>query len=111
MSGITTHILNVANGFPASAVPVRLERCAGEEWDLLSETVTDGDGRARLYPADEVLTPGDYRITFDTLAYFTASDSEGFYPTVQIVFTVRDERHHHVPLLLSPFGYSTYRGS
>ena len=110
MSGITTHVLNVASGLPARGVPLRLEERAGEEWRLLCEAATDDDGRARLL-ADENAAAGEYRLSFDTGAYFTASETEGFYPTVQIVFTVRDSRHHHVPLLLSPFGYSTYRGS
>src|SRR5688572_23994212 len=109
MSGITTHILNVATGFPAEGVPLRLESRAGQEWQLLAEATRDDDGRARLI-SEENLSPGDYRVTFDTGAYFIKSGTEGFYPTVQITFTVRDDRHHHVPLLLSPYGYSTYRG-
>ena len=100
MSAITTHVLNTATGAPATGVPVTLEVWR-QDWTLLSRTVTNEDGRARLV---EEAALGRYRITFTIGA-------EAFYPEIAIQFTVRDGRHHHIPLLLSPFGYSTYRGS
>lgn len=114
MSAITTHILDISQGRPAQGVPVTLEfLTAPDEWQRLGSGVTDGDGRLRtLLPSDAQLTPGIYRLTFDTAAYFAAHSLDGFYPAVTIVFTIRDAaQHYHVPLLLSPFGYSTYRGS
>jgi 5-hydroxyisourate hydrolase len=110
---ITTHVLDTAHGRPAQAVPVKLElRDTAGAWQTLGEGVTDADGRLRtLTPAGPV-TPGTYRISFDTAAYFGAHAIAGFFPMVEIQFVVRDgTQHHHVPLLLSPFGYSTYRGS
>ena len=106
MSGITTHVLDTSRGCPAAGVPVVLERAVGSGWDLVGRGTTDADGRARdlLTSAPE---PGRYRLTFDTGSYL----QDGFYPEVSVTFVVGDERHYHVPLLLSPFGYSTYRGS
>ncbi len=109
MSAITTHVLDTARGRPAAGVPVRLERGGL----VLGQGRTDDDGRLRtLLPADAPLEPGVYRLAFDTGAYFRAQGTDSFYPHVAIDFHVRDGgQHHHVPLLLSPFGYSTYRGS
>ena len=101
MSAITTHVLNTARGTPAASVPVILEALREGEWALIAQTETGEDGRARLAEDAE---PGQYRITF----YL---DAEAFYPEVSVRFRLRDARHHHIPLLLSPFGYSTYRGS
>ena len=109
MTGITTHILDVSRGLPAPDVAVKLEIRDGDDWVLLSETSTDADGRARFLDAEPAT--GDYRLTFEVAAYFAAHQTPAFYPFVQIVFTIREPKHHHVPLLLSPFGYSTYRGS
>ena len=113
MSGITTHVLDVARGRPAQAVPVILERQTEDTWRELGRAATDADGRVRqLLPAGHALSAGIYRLTFLTRSYFDALGIEGFYPEAAIVFTVRDpDQHYHVPLLLSPFGYSTYRGS
>lgn len=113
MSGITTHVLDTSRGRPGRGVPVRLDRRDGEAWRELGRGETDADGRAHeLLPEVHALAAGTYRLTFDTAAYFASLGLEGFYPEAAIVFTVRDAgEHHHVPLLLSPFGYSTYRGS
>ncbi len=114
MNSITTHVLDTARGKPAAGVPVLLERCAGADtWTFVGHGKTDDDGRLRtLVPAETPLSEGIYRIAFDTDAYFRAIGVEGFFPEVVIAFRVIDaSQHHHVPLLLSPFGYSTYRGS
>jgi 5-hydroxyisourate hydrolase len=105
---ITTHVLDTARGCPAAGVPVRLEIADGHGWRELGAGHTDDDGRLRtLTPAGPVAM-ARYRISFDTAAY----DPDGFFPVVEIQFVVHDgDAHHHVPLLLSPFGYSTYRGS
>ena len=103
MSTLSTHVLDTASGRPAAGIAVRLETRDGR---LLGEATTDADGRvARLGP--DRLDPGDHALRFDTGAYV-----DGFYPEVVVVFTVTDpDEHYHVPLLLSPYGYSTYRGS
>jgi 5-hydroxyisourate hydrolase len=112
-AGITTHVLDTSRGRPAFGVPVLLEIRAGEEWKEVGRATTDADGRARqLLPPDRSLEAGTWRLTFDLASWFAAQEVEAFYPEVTIVFLVRDPgQHHHVPLLLSPFGYSTYRGS
>ena len=108
MSAITTHVLDTSRGRPAAGVPVRLERGGA----VLGEGSTDEDGRLRTLLPGGPIEPGTYRLVFDTGAYFAARGVEAFYPNVSIDFTVRDGgQHFHVPLLLSPYGYSTYRGS
>ncbi len=113
MSAITTHILDTSQGRPASAVPVVLEIQAGGAWEILGQGETDSDGRLKnLLPAEFELRAGVYRLTFRTSDYFAARALESFYPEVTISFVVADaSAHYHVPLLLSPYGYSTYRGS
>ncbi|MCY9782738.1 hydroxyisourate hydrolase [Nocardiopsis sp. EMB25] len=114
MSHVTTHILDASLGRPARDVPVRLEAATDAErtsWKTVAEGRTNDDGRVPdLGP--EQLSAGYYRVVFDTAAYFAATEQKGFYPEVTIVFDLADEdAHYHVPLLLSPFAYSTYRGS
>jgi 5-hydroxyisourate hydrolase len=114
MSAITTHVLDLARGRPASGVPVLLELLSDAgEWQAIGLGKTDTDGRLRdLIPGGESPREATYRLTFDTGQYFAAQNIESFYPQVTVVFSVRDrEAHYHVPLLLSPYGYSTYRGS
>lgn len=114
MTRISTHVLDTAAGQPAKDVPVRLERRdTSGAWRLLAAARTDQDGRcAQLLPEKEALTPGFYRLGFETATYFAARRLDGLYPLVEITFQVRDgERHFHIPLLLSPNGYTTYRGS
>jgi 5-hydroxyisourate hydrolase len=113
MSAITTHILDTSRGRPAAGVLVVLELLTGEGYRELGRGATDDDGRLRtLLPASAPLEEGNYRLTFHTGPYFDAHHAAGFYPEVTVAFTVRDARqHYHVPLLLNPFGYSTYRGS
>jgi 5-hydroxyisourate hydrolase len=114
MNSITTHVLDIARGRPAAGVPITLERRdANGAWQLVGKGSTDDDGRLRtLVPADRALETGVYRITFDTERYYASQNVSGFYPEASITFHVRDAgQHYHVPLLLSPFGFSTYRGS
>ncbi len=113
MTSISTHVLDTALGRPASGVGVRLERLGRDgEWRVAGSGTTDADGRvADLLPAEAGAGPGAYRLTFATGEYFQAAGRTAFYPGVTVEFTVREATHHHVPLLLSPFGYSTYRGS
>jgi 5-hydroxyisourate hydrolase len=108
MSAITTHVLDTARGLPLTGIRVKLEvRFPDGAWNLLGKGVTDADGRARdLLPEGTALTAAVYKLTFDNLP------GDGFYPEVTIAFHVRDTaRHYHIPLLLSPYGYTTYRGS
>ena len=116
-SAVTTHVLDTARGQPAAGVAVRLVFVSGDDRPgdgptELGRSVTDADGRARdVGPA--TLPPGIYRLVFDTGAYFAGQGSKpAFFPEVAITFRGDDQSpHHHVPLLLSPFAYSTYRGS
>lgn len=110
---ITTHVLDTSLGRPASGVPVELEIRAGADWRAVGRGATDSDGRlGTLLSPGLPLQPGVYRISFDTAAYFGRNGIAAFYPEVRVVFEVREgEAHFHVPLLLAPFGYSTYRGS
>jgi 5-hydroxyisourate hydrolase len=114
MSQISTHVLDTAQGKPAKDVPVRLERqqLVGE-WRVLASSRTDKDGRClQLLPENEALRAGTYRLVFDTSSYHLSQKMQGLYPVVEITFQVQDgESHFHIPLLLSPHGYTTYRGS
>ncbi len=113
MSAITTHILDTARGRPAAGIAVTLEGRAGGGWKVLGRGKTDADGRVRdLLAAGSRLEPGPYRLTFEVAPYFRAQNIDPFYPEVAVVFEVRAiTEHYHVPLLLSPYGYTTYRGS
>ena len=111
---VSTHVLDIAQGQPAEEVPVRLERReASGNWKLVRSGRTERDGRCtQLLPDGEALTTGTYRLSFDTAAYFRKRKVEGLYPSVEIVFEVRSgDKRFHLPLLLSPNGYTTYRGS
>ena len=113
MSAITTHILDVSKGCPARGVRVILERQSTAGWEIVGKGETDNDGRLRdLLSSEAILQTGNYRLSFDTEIYFAKQQIESFYPQVTVTFIVRDAaQHFHIPLLLSPFGYSTYRGS
>lgn len=104
MSAITTHVLDTAVGQPAAGIPVRLEGYGGA---VLGDATTDDDGRVRSLGPDTI-GPGTYRLIFDTSRHFP----DAFFPEVVVTFTVTDPgQHYHVPILLSPFAVSTYRGS
>jgi 5-hydroxyisourate hydrolase len=110
MSTLSTHVLDAVSGEPAAGVHVVLSSRADGGWAELAAATTDADGRVRdLAPGG--LEEGDHRLVFDTAAHFAATGTTGFYPEVSVVFTVTGERHLHVPLLLSPYAFSTYRGS
>jgi 5-hydroxyisourate hydrolase len=113
---ISTHVLDTSIGRPAAGIRVRLEkweRPEGNDWRIVGSGEANGDGRVpNLVPEGTSITPGEFRLTFDTRRYFAASSTATLYPSVTIVFEVAaGQTHYHVPLLLSPFGYTTYRGS
>ena len=111
MSAVTTHVLDTARGRPAAGVRVRLEQVAGSDGDIVASATTDDDGRVRRLGPDRV-DPGTYRLVFETADYFARTGQSCFFPEVSLSFVVADrDRHLHVPVLLSPFAYSTYRGS
>ena len=112
MTGISTHILDTGSGLPAEGVPVALSRQEGDRWLPVGNGVTNNDGRIQNLAADDLNLPkGVYQLHFAIKDYFLKQEVQCFYPEVMVTFEVSDDRHHHVPLLLSPYGYSTYRGS
>lgn len=109
---ITTHVLDTARGRPAEGVRIALEVEEGGRFVELGRGATDADGRLRTLMGERPLAAGTYRITFETGAYFAAQGQDSFFPSVTLLFAVKDaSQHHHVPLLLSPYGFTTYRGS
>lgn len=112
MSAITTHVLDTMKGRPAQGVPVVLELHSASGWKELVKGRTDKDGRVMdLLPESTKPAGGIYRLNFDTASYFKKQGIKAFYPTVSVAFEIREPGHYHVPLLLNPFGYTTYRGS
>jgi len=111
-SHITTHALDTSVGRPASNMMIILKGLSDNEWKPISVGITNSDGRiGDVLPAGRKLSIGVYTMTFDTKAYYESHNQKGFYPEVSIQFKVTDESHYHIPLLINPFGYSTYRGS
>jgi 5-hydroxyisourate hydrolase len=114
MKRISTHVLDLIHGKPAAAVPVRLEKQNDSgTWQLLASAHTDQDGRCpQLSPQDDAFSAGVYRLTFETGTYFAQQKIATLYPVVEVTFRAQEgESHFHIPLLLSPNGYTTYRGS
>jgi 5-hydroxyisourate hydrolase len=116
MSSITSHVLDTALGRPARNLRARLQMLElvdnVQHWTTLAEASTDADGRIKGFLPDGPLKTGTYRVCFDTKTYLETSGQSVFYPQVDVVFAVYGgEEHYHIPLLLSPFGYSTYRGT
>jgi 5-hydroxyisourate hydrolase len=114
MKCISTHVLDIVVGKPAKDISVRLERqSTSPDWRLLTSARTDQDGRcAQLLPEGEDFSAGVYRLSFDTRSYYALQKIDALYPVVEVTFEARDgESHLHIPLLLSPNGYTTYRGS
>lgn len=110
---LSVHVLNLDTGLPAAGVTVLLEKQEGERWQRLHQAKTDNDGRIRaLFPDKTALTSGVYRVTFRTGDWFAARQQPTFFPEVPVIFVVDGSvGHYHIPLLLSPYGYSTYRGN
>ena len=110
---ITTHVLDIARGRPAVGVTVTLELRQSDAWDPIGRGATDDDGRATTLTGGRQLTAGTYRLTFELGDYQRRQGiASPFFPEATVVFDVREtDRHYHVPLLISPFGYSTYRGT
>ncbi|MGV7211119.1 hydroxyisourate hydrolase [Oxalobacteraceae bacterium A2-2] len=110
---ISVHILDLQTGKPTAGVTVTLEQQQGDSWRMLASAVTNADGRIpELYPAGQALAQGDYRIVFQTGAHYARLKQDTFFPEIPVQFHVeRTDQHYHIPLLLSPYGFSTYRGS
>lgn len=113
MSQITTHVIDTSRGRPAWGVAVVLYEQIAHEWFEISNGITNNDGRLfNLLHEDVELSPGIYKLSFDIKLYFSARDVKTFYPMVEVIFDLKTSGgHYHIPLLISPFGYSTYRGS
>ena len=110
---LTTHVLDTSVGRPGVGISITLARKSGDDtWETLSSATTDADGRAGGFVEAATFTPAIYRLTFATGEYYRTRDVNSFYPTIAIEFQVSStSEHYHVPLLLSPHGYTTYRGS
>jgi len=113
MTQITSHILDTSRGLPAQGVLITLAQQQGDNWVMLGSAETDADGRVNDFVGtDDVLCAGVFKLTFSLSDYYKRLSIESFYPYADIVFEIAgDGQHYHVPLLLNPFGYSTYRGS
>ncbi len=112
MSQLTTHILDTTKGKPAEGVSIVLFQQSNENWKQLTMASTNADGRIpNLLNKDVMLESGNYKLKFETKEYFEKQGIQTFYPFVEIIFTITGSEHYHIPLLLNPFGYSTYRGS
>ena len=111
-SQFTTHVLDTSLGKPGKNITIKLKHLIDGVWQSIAQGITDGDGRLTdLLPTEKIMPAGNYKIVFETGNYFAANNLKGFYPEVEIQFTIFDGSHYHVPLLINPFGYSTYRGS
>ncbi|MDA8744433.1 hydroxyisourate hydrolase [Rubripirellula amarantea] len=111
MTGITSHVLDTSLGKPGAGIRITLEQAEGSDWISLGEGITNDDGRVADLSNGNV-TEGEYQITFFVAQYFEERNVETFYPIIRIAFSIVDaQQHYHVPLLLNPFGFSTYRGS
>lgn len=110
---ISVHVLNLKTGIPSEGVTVVLDKKEGDKWVKLNSAVTSQDGRINaLYPAGQEINPGDYRVTFETGKYYADHNEDTFFPEIPVIIHVpKAGEHYHVPLLLSQYGYSTYRGS
>ncbi len=112
MSQLTTHILDTTKGRPAQGVTIVLYQQENDGWKQLAQGITNSDGRIPdLLNKEVLLQPGAYKMKFETATYFGLQSIQTFYPYVEIVFSITSNEHYHIPLLLNPYGYSTYRGS
>lgn len=110
---LSVHVLNLQDGLPSAGVNVKLEKQEGKNWAVLNSGTTNEQGRIpALYPNDKTLEKGVYRVTFQTGEWFAKHNQSSFFPEIPVIFTVDAAvPHYHIPLLLSPFGFSTYRGN
>ena len=112
VSQITTHVLDTSTGIPGKDISIRLQAFRNNVWQTIAQGITNADGRIPdLLPQERNLKPDTYKMVFDTGKYYSEQKTKTFYPKVEIIFSTFDETHYHVPLLVNPFGYSTYRGS
>ena len=111
---LSSHILDISKGMPASGVPIRLEKMDADKktWSVVDEKVTDANGRISDFLSSEKAdNKGIYKLTFLTADYFKSQNTTSFYPFIEVVFEIKDGKHYHVPITLSAYGYSTYRGN
>jgi 5-hydroxyisourate hydrolase/2-oxo-4-hydroxy-4-carboxy-5-ureidoimidazoline decarboxylase len=112
VSQITTHVLDTSTGIPGKDISIRLQALQNNIWQTIAQGITNNDGRIPdLLPQNKNLKPATYKMVFDTGKYYSEQKTKTFYPKVEIIFSTFDDTHYHVPLLVNPFGYSTYRGS
>lgn len=110
---LSSHILDISTGKPAPHVIVKLYKLSTKNtWETVSQNITDTNGRiTNFLPYSQNTNQGTYKLTFETLAYFQKNKLESFYPFVEVAFTINNNEHYHVPITISPFGYSTYKGN
>ena len=112
MSQITTHVLDTSRGRPVPNLSISLFQSSAGKWVNIASGISDVDGRiVDLLKQDQILPVGNYKLCFETQSYFDGLGESSFYPSIEIIFSLSDSDHYHVPLLLSAYGYSTYRGS
>ena len=110
---VSVHVLNLQTGIPTAGVKVELDQKAGDNWTKLAEATTDAQGRIpALYPKDKMAQSGIYRVVFKTGDYYKSVNQQTFFPEIPVIFNLeKTDQHYHIPLLLSQYGYSTYRGN
>lgn len=111
---LSSHILDINTGYPAKDVKISLHKMeTADKWICIDEKTTDNNGRVKDFLLQDGQTDnkGIYKLTFHTEPYFKSQDKESFYPFIEVVFEIKDNSHYHVPITLSPYGYSTYRGN
>ena len=110
---LSSHILDIGTGQPATGVSVKLEKMDKnrKHWNKIDEKITDKNGRIPDFLKEDKKNQGIYRLTFLVEDYFKQKNTDTFYPFIEVVFEIKDDNHYHVPITLSPFGYSTYRGN
>ncbi len=110
---LSSHILDVSKGMPASGVPIKLEKYneSTKTWTYVDQKITDANGRIGDFLPSENSNIGIYKLTYLTADYFKKIGTDSFYPFIEVVFQIKDQNHYHVPITLSAFGYSTYRGN
>ncbi|WP_222537010.1 hydroxyisourate hydrolase [Pedobacter polysacchareus] len=110
---LSSHILDVSTGLPAAHVTVKLEKLneGTKLWTSIDQKTTDENGRISNFLEENKTEKGVYRLTFLIADYFKSKKTESFYPFIEVVFQIKDDKHYHVPITLSPYGYSTYRGN